>query len=74
VRDIETAAVTLVLRANGVDLNEYPPVVISMIVAQIARSVGNECAVGVTRGHEELRAFIDRQIELLSKPSEVVRD
>lgn len=74
VRDIETAAVTLVLRAGGVDLNAYPPVVISMIVAQIARSVGNEAAVGVTRGHEELRAFIDRQIALLSKPSEVVRD
>lgn len=74
VRDIETAAVTLVLRAGGVDLNAYPPVVMSMIVAQIARSVGNEAAVGVTRGHEELRAFIDRQIALLSKPSEVVRD
>jgi TetR/AcrR family transcriptional regulator, regulator of autoinduction and epiphytic fitness len=74
VRDIETAAVTLVLRANGVDLTEYPPVVISMIVAQIARSVGNENAVGVTRGHDELRAFIDRQINLLSRPSEVVRD
>ncbi|WP_024455230.1 TetR/AcrR family transcriptional regulator [Mycolicibacterium cosmeticum] len=74
VRDIETAAVTLVLRANGVDLNDYPPVVISMIVAQIARSVGNENAVGVTQGHDELRAFIDRQIDLLSRPSEVVRD
>jgi len=45
-----------------------------MIVAQIARSVGNEAAVGVTRGHEELRAFIDRQIDLLTKPAEVVRD
>src|SRR3954462_15530286 len=26
VRDIETAAVTLVLRSNGIDLNAYPPV------------------------------------------------
>lgn len=50
VRDIETAAVTLVLRTAGVNLDAYPPVVISMIVAQIARSVGNENAVGVTRG------------------------
>jgi AcrR family transcriptional regulator len=74
VRDIETSVVTMVLRANGVDLNDYPPVVISLIIAQIARSVGNEGAVGMTRGHEELRAFIDRQINLLSKPSEVVRD
>lgn len=74
VRDIESAAVTLVLRANGVDLNDYPPVAISMIVAQIARSVGNEKSVGVTRGHDELHAFVERQIDLLSKPSEVARD
>ncbi|WP_187344420.1 TetR/AcrR family transcriptional regulator [Aldersonia kunmingensis] len=73
VRDIETAAVTLALRASGTDLDDYPPVVISMIVAQIARSVGNEGAVGVTHGHEELRTFIDRQIDLLTKPSEAVR-
>ena len=74
VRDIETAAATQVLRANGVNLDDYPPVAMSMIVAQVARSVGNEGAVGVTRGHEELRAFIDQQIDLLSKPTEVVRD
>jgi TetR/AcrR family transcriptional regulator of autoinduction and epiphytic fitness len=73
VRDIETAAATMALRASGVDLDAYPPVVISMIVAQIARSVGNEDAVGVTRGHEELREFIDRQIDLLTKPAGVVR-
>jgi AcrR family transcriptional regulator len=65
VRDIETAAVTVVLRANGVDLNEYPPVAISMLIAQTARSLCNESAVGVTRGHDELRAFVERQMRLL---------
>ena len=67
VRDIETAAVTMVLRANGVDLEDYPPVAISMLIAQTARSLGNEVAIGVTEGHEELRAFVDRQIDLLSR-------
>jgi TetR/AcrR family transcriptional regulator of autoinduction and epiphytic fitness len=65
VRDIETAAVTVVLRANGIDLNDYPPVAISMLIAQTARSLCNESAVGVTRGHEELRAFVERQMGLL---------
>ncbi|MEO3756861.1 TetR family transcriptional regulator [Mycobacterium sp. B14F4] len=73
VRDIETAAVTLVLRANGIDLNAYPPVAIAMIVAQIARSLANEVAVGVTQGHDELRALVDRQIEALTKPAATVR-
>jgi TetR/AcrR family transcriptional regulator of autoinduction and epiphytic fitness len=73
VRDIETAAVTLVLRANGVDINAYPPVAIAMLVAQIARSLGNEVAVGVTVGHDELRALVERQIDLLTKPAATVR-
>lgn len=73
VRDIETAAVTLVLRANGVDLTAYPPVAISMLIAQIARSIGNEEAVGVTEGHEELRALVERQIDALVKPAATVR-
>ena len=60
VRDIETAAVTIALRAHGIDLEEYPPVVISMLLTQMARSLCNESAIGVTDGHQQLRAFIER--------------
>ncbi|BBY92916.1 TetR family transcriptional regulator [Mycobacterium gallinarum] len=66
VRDIETAAVTVALRARGVDLDEYPPVVISMLIAQIARSLCNESAVDVTLGHDAMRAFMERQLDLLT--------
>jgi AcrR family transcriptional regulator len=69
VRDIETAAVTMVLRAGGVDLEEYPPVAISMLIAQTARSLCNESAVGVMQGHDELRAFVERQMNLLRAAS-----
>jgi AcrR family transcriptional regulator len=65
VRDIETAAVTVVLRANGINLEDYPPIAISMLIAQTARSLCNESAVGVTRGHDELRTFVERQMSLL---------
>jgi TetR/AcrR family transcriptional regulator of autoinduction and epiphytic fitness len=66
VRDIETAAVTVALRAAGVDLDEYPPVAVSMLIAQIARSLCNEDAVGVTLGHDEMRAFMDRLMTLFT--------
>ncbi|KKW66438.1 helix-turn-helix domain-containing protein [Mycolicibacterium elephantis] len=66
VRDIETAAVTVALRARGVDLDEYPPVAVSMLIAQTARSLCNESAVGVHLGHDELRAFMERQLDLLA--------
>jgi TetR/AcrR family transcriptional regulator, regulator of autoinduction and epiphytic fitness len=68
VRGIESAAVAVALRVNGVDLEANPPVAISMLVAQIARSLCNESAVGVTQGHAELRAFMERQITALTGP------
>lgn len=66
VRDIETAAVAVSLRARGVDLDRYPPAAVSMLIAQTARSLCNESAVGVTLGHDELRAFMERQLDLLA--------
>ncbi|MET0698279.1 MAG: helix-turn-helix domain-containing protein [Mycobacterium sp.] len=60
VREIESAAVTVAMRAHGVDFNEFPPVVISMLVAQMARSMCNEVAIGVTDGHKEMQAFLER--------------
>jgi AcrR family transcriptional regulator len=69
VRDIETAAVTMVLRAGGFDLEAYPPVAIAMLIAQTARSLCNESAVGVTQGHDELRALVERQLGLLTAAS-----
>ena len=62
VRDIEAAAVAVAFRGAGVDVSEFPPVVVSMVIAQIARSLGNEEAVGVTAGHAEMRAFVDRRL------------
>jgi TetR/AcrR family transcriptional regulator of autoinduction and epiphytic fitness len=60
VRDIETTAATVALRAHAVDLDEYPPVAISMLVAQTARSLCNESAIGMTQGHDDLRDLVDR--------------
>jgi TetR/AcrR family transcriptional regulator of autoinduction and epiphytic fitness len=68
VRDIETAAVTMVLRASGVDLDRYPPVAISMLIVQTARSLCNEKAVGVTRGHAELQSLVTRLMDQLKIP------
>jgi AcrR family transcriptional regulator len=68
VRDIETAAVALVLRTHGIDLEEFPPVVMSMLLTGAARILCNEGAVGVEEGHEELRAFVERYMSRFSTP------
>ncbi|MET7769378.1 helix-turn-helix domain-containing protein [Nocardia sp. NPDC005366] len=62
VRDIETTAVTLVMRAHGLDLQRFPPVVMSILLTGAARIICNEGAVGMRQGHEELRAFMEGMI------------
>jgi TetR/AcrR family transcriptional regulator of autoinduction and epiphytic fitness len=73
VRDMETAAVTLALRTHDIDLDTYPPIVISMLIAQIARSLCNEDAVGVTLGHGEMRRIIEQYIGRFDQESSTVR-
>lgn len=66
VRDIETAATTVALRAHGVDLDAFPPVAISMIITQMARSLSNEKAIGWTEGHDELQHLVERYLDRLA--------
>ena len=61
--DLEESAVTLALRAHGVDVAEFPPVVMSMIVTSLARILVLERSLGITRGHGEATDFIERYLD-----------
>ena len=61
--DMEESAVTLALRAHGVDMAEFPPVVMSMIVTSLARILVLERSLGITRGHAEAAEFIERVLD-----------
>ena len=56
------------MRSRGIDLDTYPTMAIFMLIAQTARSMCNETAMGVTLGHDELREFVERKIRLLMEP------
>jgi AcrR family transcriptional regulator len=62
-RDMEEAVVTMVMRAHGVDMLAFPPVVMSMIVASLARILVLEKGLGITRGHAEAQAFIEGYLD-----------
>jgi AcrR family transcriptional regulator len=68
-RDLEEATLTLVLRAHGVDVQAFPPVVMSMIVASLARILVLEQGLGITRGHSEALAFVERYLDHFDMPS-----
>ena len=68
-RDIEEGAMTLALKARGIDLELFPPVVMSMIMGSLARMVFHEQGLGITRGHDLARAFIEQCLERFEMPS-----
>jgi AcrR family transcriptional regulator len=68
-RDLEEGVVTLALKARGIDLNLFPPVVLSMIMGGLARMVLHEQGLGITRGHEEAAAFVERWLDRFEMPS-----
>ncbi|WP_123024952.1 TetR/AcrR family transcriptional regulator [Mycolicibacterium stellerae] len=67
--DLEESAVTLALRAHGVDRAQFPPVVMSMIVTSLARILVLERSLGVTRGHAEAEEFVERLLDRYEMPS-----
>jgi AcrR family transcriptional regulator len=68
-RDLEEGAVTLALKARGIDLELFPPVVMSMIMGSLARMVLHEQGLGISRGHDQARAFIGQCLERFEMPS-----
>jgi hypothetical protein len=68
-RDIEEGAMTLALKARGIDLESFPPVVMSMIMGSLARMVLHEQGLGITRGHDQAKAFIEQCLDRFEMPS-----
>ena len=68
-RDIEEGAMTLALNARGIDLELFPPVVMSMIMGSLARMVFHEQGLGISRGHDQARAFIEQCLQRFEMPS-----
>ncbi len=68
-RDLEEGAMTLALKARGIDLESFPPVVMSMIMGSLARMVLHEQGLGITRGHDQAKAFIEQCLDRFEMPS-----
>ena len=68
-RDLEEATLRTVLRAHGVPVDDFPPVVMSMIVASLARIMVLEKGLGITRGHTEAQAFIGGYLDRFELPA-----
>jgi AcrR family transcriptional regulator len=72
--ELEESAVTLAMRAHGVDTDEFPPVVMSMIVTSLARILVLERSLGITRGHVQAAEFIERMLDRYELPESRARE
>ena len=68
-RDLEESAMAAALRAHGVDTDEFPPVVMSMIVASLARILVLEQGLGISRGHTQAQDFVRRYLDRFELPA-----
>jgi Uncharacterized protein conserved in bacteria len=65
---LEEAAVATALRASGVDLDQFPPVVMSLILTSLARMLLIERNLGIERGHAAVQRFVDRYLDRYDAP------
>ncbi|OLP00546.1 TetR family transcriptional regulator [Mycolicibacterium porcinum] len=67
-RELEEAAMATALQAHGVDTDKFPPVVMSMIVASLARILVLEQGLGISRGHAQAQEFVRRYLDQFELP------
>lgn len=64
---LNTSFIAKYLEECGVDLEEFPPVVLSQIISGLSRALINETSLGVSPGHAEVRACAERWLARLEK-------
>ncbi|MGV0838146.1 helix-turn-helix domain-containing protein [Mycolicibacterium thermoresistibile] len=67
--ELEEYAVAGALRAHGVDTDDFPPAVMSMILTSLARIMLIEQNLGIDRSHAAVREFIDRYLDRFDAPA-----
>lgn len=58
-RESQLTALTLLLRARGINLDSFPPALVSVLLASNARTIIMESDLGIHLGHQELIDFTE---------------
>lgn len=65
VRQVEEALLARALEEAGVDPEEFPPAVLSQLMAGVSRSFVTEAGLGLTAGHAAMLTYADRWLRKL---------
>lgn len=67
-REQQAKALERAISGTGVDTAAVSPLALTTILIAIARTLANEERVGITRGHDDVRAVVDLALSGLLKP------
>ncbi|MEE2061471.1 TetR/AcrR family transcriptional regulator [Rhodococcus artemisiae] len=58
-RESQVAALTVILRARGINLDALPPTLMSVMISSLGATLANESTLGITQGHKDLEDFAE---------------
>jgi TetR/AcrR family transcriptional regulator, regulator of autoinduction and epiphytic fitness len=64
-REAQLTALTLILRDRGATSGTITPMALSVLLGSVSRTLVMEGALGITTGHQELTALIDKYLHWL---------
>jgi AcrR family transcriptional regulator len=67
-RRMHVAAFSRILERRGNGSEDLPPVILALLMASVARTLVTEAALGVSDGHAEMLAFIERHLSRMEAP------
>lgn len=68
-REMQTTALSFIVRQSGLDPDEFPPAALAVVVAAIGRTLVLEQTLGTTGGHDEAVALVNRFIDRYEMPA-----
>ncbi|WP_231639717.1 TetR/AcrR family transcriptional regulator [Mycobacterium sp. Marseille-P9652] len=68
-RSMHIAALTKVIHENALDVADFPPAGLAVVVAAVGQTLIMEQSLGATRGHDEAVALVSRLIDRFEKPA-----
>ena len=70
-RSRQAEVLAKVMEDNGIDTELFPPVMVMVVITGVSQILVVEDALGMTAGHAETRAVVDRYLGQLEKTAEV---
>lgn len=68
-REVQIAALNFILREHRPDTAEFPPAAVAVLIVCVGRMLMLENLLGITTGHDETRAVVDRLISRFEMPA-----